>query len=62
MIYVKFFELLVLEILISWLVMSIKRLVFSLPVDQRDVRPIAKQMLVSLNGKVSEDLGVIIPD
>ena len=31
-------------------------------VDQHDVRPIVKQMLVSLDGKVPEDLGVVIPD
>ena len=31
-------------------------------VDQQDVRPIVNQMLVSLDGKVPEDLGVVIPD
>ena len=31
-------------------------------VYQHDVRPIVKQMLVSLDGKVLEDLGVVIPD
>ena len=31
-------------------------------VYQHDVRPIVKQMLVSLDGKVTEDLGVVIPD
>ena len=31
-------------------------------VDQHDVRPIVKQMLVSLDGKVPEDLGVVLPD
>ena len=31
-------------------------------VDQHDVRPIVKQMLVSLDGKVAEDTVVIIPD
>ena len=31
-------------------------------VDQHDVSPILKQMLVSPNGKVPEDLGVVIPD
>ena len=31
-----------------------------LVVDQHDVRPIVKQVLVSLDGEVPEDLGVII--
>ena len=31
-------------------------------VDQQDVKPIVKQMFVSLNGKVPEDLNVVIPD
>ena len=33
-----------------------------LGVDQRDVRPIVKQMLVGLNGEVPEDVGVMVPD
>ena len=31
-------------------------------VDQHDVRPIVNQMLVSLDEKVSDDLGVVSPD
>ena len=31
-------------------------------VDQYDVRLIVKQMLVSLDRKVPEDLGVVVPD
>ena len=31
-------------------------------VDQHDVRPIVKQMLVSLDEKVSENFVVVIPD
>ena len=31
-------------------------------VDQHDVRPIVRQILVSLDEKVPEDLGVAIPD
>ena len=42
--------------------MSIMRPVCFFIVDQNNVRPIVKQMLVSLDRKVSEDLDVVIPD
>ena len=33
-----------------------------LVVDQHDVRPIVKQMLIRLNGEVPENLGMIVPE
>ena len=56
------FELLVLDVLISWHCDVNYEAGLFLIVDQHYVRLIVKQMLVSPDKKVSEDLGVIIPD
>ena len=62
MIFVNFFELLVLDVFISWHCnVNYEGGLFFI-VYQHDVRPIVKQMLVSLDGKVPEDLGVVTPD
>ena len=55
------FELLVLEVLISWHCNVNYEVGLFLVVDQQYVRLIVKQMLVSLDREVPEDLGVIIP-
>ena len=55
-----FFELLVLDVLISCHCAVNYEAGLFLVVDQRDVRQIVKQMLVSLDEEVLEDLGVII--
>ena len=58
----QFFELLVLDVLISWHCnVNYAAGVFFI-VDQHDVRSMVKQMLVSLDRKVPEDLDVVIPD
>ena len=56
----QFFELLVLEVLISWQCKVNYEADLFFVVDQPNFRPIVKQMLVSLERKVSEDLGVVI--
>ena len=55
-----FFELLVLDVLISCHCAVNYEAGLFLVVDQRDVRQIVKQMLVSLDEEVLEGLGVII--
>ena len=60
--FVNFFELFVQNVLISWHCDVNYEAGLCLVVNQRDVRPIVKQMLVSLDGEVPEDLGMIIPD
>ena len=58
--FANLFELFVLDILISWHCKVNFEAGLFLIVNQHDVRPIVKQMLVCLNGKVPEDLGVVI--
>ena len=58
----QFFELLVLNVFISWHCNVNYEASLFLEVDQHDVRLIVKQMLVSLDWKVPEDLGVVAPD
>ena len=60
--FVNFWELLVLSFLFSWHCGVHYEIGLVLVVDQHNVRPVVKQMLVSLDGKVPEDLGVVIPD
>ena len=50
-----FFELFVLDVLISWHCDVNCEAGLFLVVDQHDVRPIVKQMLVSLDGEVPKD-------
>ena len=59
---VNFFEFFVLDILISRHCNVNYEAGLFFIVDQHNVKPIIKQMLVSLNGKVPDDLGVVIPD
>ena len=54
-----FFELLVLDGLISWHCDVNYEAGLFLIVDQHNVRPIVKQMLVSLDEKVPEDFGLL---
>ena len=56
----QFFELFVLGVLISCYCAVNYEAGLFLVVDQRDVRQIVKQMLVSLDEEVLEGLGVII--
>ena len=57
-----FFQLLVLDVLISWHCDANSEAGLFHIVDQHDFRPIVKQILVSLDEKILEDLGMIIPD
>ena len=57
-----FFELFVLDFLIPWLCNVNYEAGLFFIVDQHDVRLIVRQMLVGLDGKVSEDHGMIVPD
>ena len=54
--------LFILDVLISWHCDVNYEADLFLIVDQHEVKPIVKQMLVSLDGIVSEHLGVIISD
>ena len=57
----QFFKLLVLDVFISWHWYVHYEAGLFFIVDQHYVRPTVKQMLVSIDGKVSENLGVFIP-
>ena len=56
----KINKLLLRDVLISWHCDVNCEAGLFLVVDQHDVRPIVKQMFVSLNGEVQKDSGVII--
>ena len=58
----QFFELFILDVFISWHCNVNYEAGLFYIVYQHGVRPIVKQTLVSLDGKVPEDLGVVIPD
>ena len=62
MIFVNFFELLVLDVFISWHCDVNYEASLFLIVDQHDVRSIVQRVLVSLDRKVLAGLGVDIPD
>ena len=58
----KLFELLVLDVLISWHCDVNYEAGLLLLVDQHKVKPIVTQMFVSLNEEVPENLGTILLD
>ena len=62
MIFVILFELLILNVLISWHCDVNYEAGLFLIADQHNVKPIVKQMLDGLERKVPEDLRLIIPD
>ena len=57
-----FFILFVLDALISWHYYVNYEAGLFLVVDQHNVRPFVKQMLIGLDRKISKDRGVIVPD
>ena len=57
-----FFILYVLDALISWHYYVNYEAGLFLVVDQHNVRPFVKQMLIGLDRKISKDRGVIVPD
>ena len=58
-----FFKLLVLDVLISsHCNVNYEAGLFFIVDDQHNVEPTVKQIFVSLDGKVPDDIGVVIPD